>query len=39
MTKNNWLLKNAPGLRRASICGVYPGESRGCASALAVHVR
>jgi hypothetical protein len=23
-------IQNAPGMRRASICGVYPGEGRGC---------
>jgi hypothetical protein len=26
------LLKNSPGMRRAGICGVYPGEGRGCAA-------
>ena len=25
-------LQNAPGMRRAGICGVYPGEGRGCAA-------
>jgi hypothetical protein len=25
-------LQNAPGMRRTGICGVYPGERRGCAS-------
>ncbi|PKN67663.1 MAG: hypothetical protein CVU54_16700 [Deltaproteobacteria bacterium HGW-Deltaproteobacteria-12] len=31
------LLKNAPGMRRAGICGVYPANA-GYASAFAAHV-
>jgi hypothetical protein len=29
-----WLLKNAPGIHWAGICGVYPGEGRGYAAKL-----